>query len=359
MAEDNKDQKTEEPSAKRITDSEEKGNFAHSREINSSFVLLAALLGFLITGEQSTRNLMGSWHMLIAEAGTLQLTFEELYKVVADAMTGFIKVIGPFLVLIMVGGVTSNLIQIGGLRFSTHPLIPKFSKLSPMKGFGRIFSKNTLMELFKSLFKVGIISILSYFIIKSHWNEIPPLMGLGVGEILSFMGFVALEIIFQVLLVMIFLSLIDLAFQRFTYRENLRMTKQEVKEERKETDGNPQIKQRIRTVQMEMARKRMMSAVPDADVVVTNPIHFAVALQYVPDLMRAPKVIAKGKRLVAQRIKALAEENNVMIIENVALAQGLFQMTEVGSYVPPIYYKAVAEILAFVYNLKQRAKARF
>lgn len=160
MAEDNKDQKTEEPSAKRITDSEEKGNFAHSREINSSFVLLAALLGFLITGEQSTRNLMGSWHMLIAEAGTLQLTFEELYKVVADAMTGFIKVIGPFLVLIMVGGVTSNLIQIGGLRFSTHPLIPKFSKLSPMKGFGRIFSKNTVMELFKSLFKVGILSLI-------------------------------------------------------------------------------------------------------------------------------------------------------------------------------------------------------
>ena len=207
MAEDNKDQKTEEPSPKRITDTEEKGNFAHSREVNSSFVLLAALLGFMITGEQSTRNLMGSWHTMIAEAGTVQLTFEELHRVIANSMKGFINVIGPFLVLIMLGGVTSNLLQIGGLRFSTHPLIPKFSKLNPLKGFGRIFSKNTVMELFKSLFKVGIISILSYFIIKSHWNEIPPLMGLGVGETLSFMGFVALEIIFQVLLMMIFLYL--------------------------------------------------------------------------------------------------------------------------------------------------------
>jgi len=161
MAEDNKDQKTEEPSSKRITDTEEKGNFAHSREVNSSFVLLAALLGFMITGEQSTRNLMGSWITMIAEAGTLQLTFEELHRVVANSMKGFISVIGPFLLLIMLGGVTSNLLQIGGLRFSTHPLIPKFSKLSPLKGFGRIFSKNTVMELFKSLFKIGIISILS------------------------------------------------------------------------------------------------------------------------------------------------------------------------------------------------------
>ena len=352
MAEDNKDQKTEEPSAKRITDSEEKGNFAHSREINSSFVLLAALLGFLITGEQSTRNLMGSWHMLIAEAGTLQLTFEELYKVVADAMTGFIKVIGPFLVLIMVGGVTSNLIQIGGLRFSTHPLIPKFSKLSPMKGFGRIFSKNTVMELFKSLFKVGIISILSYFIIKSHWNEIPPLMGLGVGEILSFMGFVALEIIFQVLLVMIFLSLIDLAFQRFTYRENLRMTKQEVKEERKETDGNPQIKQRIRTVQMEMARKRMMSAVPDADVVVTNPTHISIAIKYDPEKNSAPAVIAKGVGPIAMRIREIARENGIPLVEDKPLARTLNKTVEVGQLIPASLYKAVAEILAYVYKLK-------
>ena len=352
MAEDNKDQKTEEPSAKRITDSEEKGNFAHSREINSSFVLLAALLGFLITGEQSTRNLMGSWHMLIAEAGTLQLTFEELYKVVADAMTGFIKVIGPFLVLIMVGGVTSNLIQIGGLRFSTHPLIPKFSKLSPMKGFGRIFSKNTVMELFKSLFKVGIISILSYFIIKSHWNEIPPLMGLGVGEILSFMGFVALEIIFQVLLVMIFLSLIDFAFQRFTYRENLRMTKQEVKEERKETDGNPQIKQRIRTVQMEMARKRMMSAVPDADVVVTNPTHISIAIKYDPEKTSAPAVIAKGVGFIAMRIREIARENGIPLVEDKPLARTLNKTVEVGQLIPASLYKAVAEILAYVYKLK-------
>ena len=352
MAEDNKDQKTEEPSSKRITDSEEKGNFAHSREINSSFVLLAALLGFMITGEQSTRNLMASWHTMIAESGTLQLTYEELYTVTANSMQGFIRIIGPFLVLIMFGGVLSNLIQIGGLRFSTHPLIPKFSKLSPLKGFGRIFSKNTVMELFKSLFKVGIITTLSYFTIKSHWEEIPPLMGLGVGQILSFMGFVALEIIFQILLMMIFLSLLDLAFQRFTYRENLRMTKQEVKEERKETDGNPQIKQRIRTAQMEMARKRMMAAVPDADVVVTNPTHISIAIKYDPEKTSAPLVVAKGVGPIAMRIREIARENGVPLVEDKPLARTLNKTVEIGQLIPASLYKAVAEILAYVYKLK-------
>lgn len=355
MAEDNKDQKTEEPTSKRITDTEEKGNFAHSREINSSFILLAALFGFMILGEQSTRNLMGSWHNMIAESGSLHLTPDTLFKVTVLSMQGFVKVIGPFLVMIMIAGVLSNLIQIGGLRFSTHPLIPKFSKLNPLNGFGRIFSKNSLMELFKSLFKVGIISLVSYFTIKTYWNEIPSMMGLGVGQILSFMGLVALKIIFQVLLIMIFLALIDFAFQRFTYRENLRMTKQEIKEERKETDGNPIIKQRIRTVQMEMARKRMMSAVPDADVVVTNPTHISVAIKYDPDKFSAPIVVAKGMGPIAQRIREIAKENGVPLVEDKPLARTLNKTVEIGQIIPASLYKAVAEILAYVYKLKHQS----
>ena len=161
MAEDNKDQKTEEPSSKRISDSEEKGNFAQSKEINSVFILLSALLGFMIMGEQSTREVMGSWHTHISESATTNLTFQQLYIVIVNSMKEFLKIIGPFLLLIMLGGLGANIMQIGGLRFSSHPLIPKFGKLSPLKGFGRIFSKNTVMELFKSLFKVGIISIVS------------------------------------------------------------------------------------------------------------------------------------------------------------------------------------------------------
>lgn len=352
MAEDNKDQKTEEPTSKRVSDTEEKGNFAHSREINSSFILLAALLGFMILGEQSTRTVMGSWNGMFAESWTLQLTPEELYKVTVNAMKAFAKIVGPFLILIMLAGLASNILQIGGLRFSSHPLVPKFNKLNPLTGFGRIFSKNSVMELFKSLFKVGIITVISYFVIKSHWNEIPPLMGVGVGQILSFMGFVALEIIFNVLLVMIFLALLDFAFQKFTYRENLRMTKQEIKEERKETDGNPQIKQRIRTVQMEMARKRMMSAVPDADVIVTNPTHISVAIKYDTKKFAAPLVVAKGVGPIALRIREIAKENGVPLVEDKPLARTLNKTVQVGQMIPTSLYKAVAEILAYVYKLK-------
>lgn len=352
MAEDNKDQKTEEPTSKRVSDTEEKGNFAHSREINSSFILLAALLGFMILGEQSTRTVMGSWNGMFAESWTLQLTPEELYKVTVNAMKAFAKIVGPFLILIMLAGLASNILQIGGLRFSSHPLVPKFNKLNPLTGFGRIFSKNSVMELFKSLFKVGIITVISYFVIKSHWNEIPPLMGVGVGQILSFMGLVALEIIFNVLLVMIFLSLLDFAFQKFTYRENLRMTKQEIKEERKETDGNPQIKQRIRTVQMEMARKRMMSAVPDADVIVTNPTHISVAIKYDTKKFAAPLVVAKGVGPIALRIREIAKENGVPLVEDKPLARTLNKTVQVGQMIPTSLYKAVAEILAYVYKLK-------
>lgn len=352
MAEDNKDQKTEEPSSKRITDTEKKGNFAHSREVNSAFILLAALTGFMMTGEQSAKNVLEAWHLMITEAGSLQLSTDEFFKVTVDSMKSFFKIIGPFLLLIMFAGVSSNLMQIGGLRFSGHPLIPKFNKLNPLKGFGRIFSKNSLMELFKSLFKVSIISMASYFTISSHWDEIPLLMGLGVGEILSFMGRVSLEIIFQVLVLMIFLSLIDFAFQKFTYKENLRMTKQEVKDERKETDGNPQIKQRIRTVQMEMARKRMMAAVPEADVVVTNPTHISVAIQYDAVKHAAPIVLAKGAGDVAMKIREIAKEHGVPIVEDKPLARVLNKTVEIGQQIPDSLFKAVAEILAYVYQLK-------
>ena len=352
MADNNKDQKTEEPTSKRVTDTEKKGNFAHSKEINSSFILLAALLGFMILGEQSTRNVMGSWTDMFAESWALQLTPEELYKVTANAMQAFVKIVGPFLIIIMLAGVMSNLLQIGGLRFSSHPLVPKFNKLNPLSGFGRIFSKNSVMELFKSLFKVGIISVISYYVIKSHWKEIPPLMGFGVGQVLSFMGFVALEIIFNVLLVMIFLSLLDFTFQKFTYLENLRMTKQEVKEERKESDGNPQVKQRIRTVQMQMARKRMMSAVPEADVIVTNPTHISIAIKYDTENFAAPLVVAKGVGPIAMRIREIAKENGIPLVEDKPLARTLNKTVEVGQMIPASLYKAVAEILAYVYKLK-------
>jgi len=352
MAEENKDQKTEEASSKRITDTEEKGNFAQSREISSSFVLLASIIAFSIVGKHATETVIKTWYSNLAEMGTIHLNIHELFRLMNWNMQNLFFIIGPILIIIMVAGVLANVVQTGGLHFSLHPLKPKWSKLNPLKGFGRIFSKTSLVELFKSLFKISIVSVIAYQTINSHWDEIPVLMGYGVGQVLFFMGEVMVEIMIKVLLVMIFLAALDFSFQKYTYLENLRMTKQEVKDERKDLEGNPQIKQRIRSVQMEMMRRRMMAAVPEADVVVTNPTHFSIAIKYDTKIDAAPVVVAKGQNEIALRIREIAKESNVPLVEDKPLARTLYKTVDVGQLIPASLYKAVAEILAYVFKLK-------
>jgi flagellar biosynthetic protein FlhB len=254
----------------------------------------------------------------------------------------------------MAAGLLSNILQTGGLKFSLQPLSPKWSKLNPMKGFGRIFSKTSVVELFKSIFKISVVAIIAYYAVKGHWDEVPTLMGYGVHQTLLFMGEVMIEIMVKVFLVMLILAALDFAFQKFTYLENLRMTKQEVKDERKDLEGNPLIKQRIRTVQMEMTRRRMMSAVPEADVVITNPTHFSIAIKYDMKNDAAPVVVAKGQNDIALRIREIAKENNIPLVEDKPLARTLYKNVDVGQLVPASLYKAVAEILAYVYKLKRK-----
>ena len=352
MAEENKDQKTEEATSKRITDTEEKGYFAQSREISSSFVLLASIIAFSIVGRHATETVIKTWYSNLAEMGAINLNVHELFRLMNWNMQNLFFIIGPILIIIMVAGVLANVVQTGGLQFSLHPLSPKWSKLSPLKGFGRIFSKTSLVELFKSLFKISIVSVIAYQTINSHWDEIPALMGYGVGQVLFFMGEVMVEIMIKVLLVMIFLAALDFSFQKYTYLENLRMTKQEVKDERKDLEGNPQIKQRIRSVQMEMMRRRMMAAVPEADVVVTNPTHFSIAIKYDTKIDAAPVVVAKGQNEIALRIREIAKESNVPLVEDKPLARTLYKTVDVGQLIPASLYKAVAEILAYVFKLK-------
>jgi len=352
MAEENKDQKTEEASSKRITDTEEKGNFAQSREISSSFILLASIIAFSLAGKNATETVLKTWYSLFTQMGSINLDVHELFRLLKWNMHNFLFIIGPILVIIMIAGVFANVVQTGGLRMSAHPLSLKWNKLSPLKGFGRIFSKTSLVELFKSLFKITIVTVIAYQTIKGHWDEVPILMGYGVGQTLFFMGEVMVEIMIKVLIVMIFLAALDFSFQKYTYLENLRMTKQEVRDERKDIEGNPQIKNRIRSVQLEMTRRRMMAAVPEADVVVTNPTHFSVAIKYDVENHVAPVVVAKGQNEIALRIREIAKENNVPLVEDKPLARTLYKTVDVGQLIPASLYKAVAEILAYVFKLK-------
>jgi len=352
MAEENKDQKTEDASSKRISDTQEKGNFAQSREISSSFVLLASIITFSIGGKNATETVIKTWYSNLAEMGTLNLNSSELFGLMKWNMQNFFYIVAPILIIIMLAGVLASVFQTGGLKFSLKPLSPKWNKLNPLKGFGRIFSKNSVVELFKSLFKISIVSIIAYQTINSHWGEIPVLMGYGVGQTLLFMGEVMVEIMIKVLLVMIFLAALDFSFQKYTYLENLRMTKQEVRDERKDLEGNPQIKQRIRSVQMEMVRRRMMAAVPEADVVITNPTHFSVAIKYDTENDAAPVVVAKGQNEIALKIREIAKESNIPLVEDKPLARTLYKTVDVGQLIPASLYKAVAEILAYVFKLK-------
>jgi flagellar biosynthetic protein FlhB len=352
MAEENKDQKTEDASSKRISDTQEKGNFAQSREISSSFVLLASIITFSIGGKNATETVIKTWYSNLAEMGTLNLNSAELFGLMKWNMQNFFYIVAPILIIIMLAGVLASVFQTGGLKFSLKPLSPKWSKLNPLKGFGRIFSKNSVVELFKSLFKIAIVSIIAYQTINGHWDEIPVLMGYGVGQTLLFMGEVMVEIMIKVLLVMVFLAALDFSFQKYTYLENLRMTKQEVKDERKDLEGNPQIKQRIRSVQMEMVRRRMMAAVPEADVVITNPTHFSVAIKYDTENDAAPVVVAKGQNEIALKIREIAKESNIPLVEDKPLARTLYKTVDVGQLIPASLYKAVAEILAYVFKLK-------
>ncbi len=354
MAEEDKDQRTEEASAKRRREKEEKGQFAISREVNSTFGLLGSLLVFIFMGGQITQNILKMWGSFLTNVGTFQLNESNVFVLFQFVLKSSLLILGPIFIGVAVAGVLSNILQTGGFKFSLYPLEPNFSKLNPMKGFGRLFSVHSVVELLKSIFKMLIIGFIAYKTVKSELNQIPLLMDMEAGQTLVYIGEISIKIMVRTLWAMIILSLIDYGFQKYKHLESMKMTKQEVKEERKETEGNPQIKARVKSIQIQLARKRMMAQVPKAEVVITNPLHYAVALQYERDAMEAPVVIAKGSNYLAQKIKEIAKKHDVPIVENKPLAQALFKFVEVGGAIPHTLFRAVAEVLAYVYKLKNK-----
>jgi flagellar biosynthesis protein FlhB len=250
----------------------------------------------------------------------------------------------------MLAGIFSNVSQ-NGFMLSGEPLTPNFNKLNPINGIKRLFSLRSFVESAKAVVKVVVIGFMAYSMLRKDMDQIPGLVSLSITDILAFMGHSALKLGYYTCLVLILLAAIDLFFQRWQHERDLRMTKQEVKDEYRQREGDPMVRSRIRAVQREMAMRRMMDAVPDATVVITNPTHLAVALKFERD-MQAPQVVAKGAGPIAQRIKAVAQENDVTIIEQKPLARALYKMVEIDQYIPGELYHAVAEILAYVYRLK-------
>lgn len=352
MAEDSDLERTEPASQRRIEQAREKGQVARSRELTTVAVLLAAGGGLTFMGG----GMMEHLRALMKNALTLERmsAFDparmshHLYQYSVDIVLAFLPLLG----LMLLATVASSILLSGWL-FSVEALMPDFSRLSPLKGMKRIISWSGIVEMLKAVFKAGLIGGVAFWVV---WQDVDGVIALvsepletGMAHLAGMVGFTFMAVSASLLLIVA----IDVPYQLWNHGRQLRMTKEEVRQEGKETEGDPHVKARIRALQREAARRRMMSEVPKADVIVTNPTHYAVALRYQEKKMRAPQVIAKGAALVALRIRELGEDHHVPILEAPPLARALYRHAELGQEIPARLYTAVAEVLAYVYQLRR------
>jgi len=353
MAEDTGGEKTLPASEQKIRRAREDGNVAKSQDLSAAWTLLVALIALYLVGPSIFRGLLEMAQYYFGEVIHEEITVSTFPEITMVALGRMGLMLMPLLLLLTGAGLAVNLLQVGFL-FSSKAITPKLDKINPITGLKRFLSLRTLVELIKSLLKVTLVSAIVFYTLRNQWPLLLNLIYLEpIGTALA-VSQVVVDVWWRVVAVMLVLGALDYAFQRWQHRHDLRMTHQESREESKQLEGDPKIKQRIRQLQRQMATQRMMKEVPTADVVVTNPIRFAVAIRYDMAKMETPVVIAKGARLMAKRIRDIATVNNVPIVEKPELARTLFRSVEVGQPIPEDVFLAVAEVLAFVYRIDQR-----
>jgi flagellar biosynthesis protein FlhB len=342
--------RSEKATPRRKQEAREKGQVARSVEVNSALVLLAALTTFRFAGPYMVDS-MNQLGVFTYQNMSASFGMENVYSSTIFYMVQVFKIIIPVLGVVLLVGLIANYLQVG-FMFSVKPLTPKFSNINPITGFQKLFSRRSLIEFVKSLLKLLIIGWIGYEGVKSALPQLIPAMDMQGAEALKFVGALTMKILTRIILALVILAILDYFYQRWEYEENLKMTKQEVRDEFRQSEGDPMIKARIRQIQREMARRRMFESIPRADVVVTNPTHVAVALEY-KDGMRTPIVLAKGERVIAERIKEMAERHGIPIVQNPPLARALLKQCPVGAPISPDLFEAVAEVLAFVYRMNK------
>ena len=349
-------EKTEDATAKKLQDVRKEGNVAKSREIPTAatllalFVCLKLAMGFI---GNHLLNAFTSYYQLIPKYASEGLDTKGFSSLLTNVIANLSIIIIPFLVAGFVMALLSNILQFK-FQVTGKPLQPKFSKMNPISGFKRMFSINTLMELLKSVVKIIVIAYISYGVFTEHAKDIYLLYDISLTQGILLMYDIILELLIKVSVLFIAISAVDYMFQRWKFKQDNKMTKQEVKDEYKNTEGDPKIKGQQRQRMQQASQRRMMAAIPEADVVITNPTHFAVALSYKSGQGQAPIVVAKGADFLAGRIKEIARDSNVDIVENKPLARMLYYNVDLGSEIPPELYQAVAEVLAYVYQLHNR-----
>lgn len=353
MADDDQDdsQKTEEPTQKRLEEAVRKGQVAFSREVSNFFMLLALTINlvwlapYVMTGAtEALARFIISPDDIPTDMGDLQLLMGKTLGDVALVMAL------PILATI-IAAFASSLVQ-NKFIFSMEPIIPKLEKISPLKGLKRLFSMRSIVEFIKGLIKIIIVGSVATYAVWPHLHHLNGLPGYETGETVKLLAALVMRLLVGVCAIMGLIALLDYLYQRYEYMKNLRMTKQELRDEYKQQEGDPQIKARLRQIRMERARQRMMAAVPSADVVITNPTHYSIALRYDQETMKAPMVVALGIDAIALRIREVAKEHDVPIVENPPLARALYAAAELDEEIPVEHYQAVAEVISYVYQLK-------
>jgi len=346
-----RESRTEKPTPRRLQKAREKGQIARSREVAPALVLLGGLVILYYSGQKLVLTLAIQMRDTLRLNVPSEVTVPFIQGILHTTAVRLGSTVGLVMAAALLLGVTANVMQ-GGLALSWNALAFNFEKLSPKNGLGRVFSKNGLIELMKAMLLLSVVSVIAYRVVYDHLPLYPRLVLMDPGQLLYWIASICYEVFIRVAVFLAFLAVADYGFQKYRFLEQLKMTKQEVKEEYKELEGDPLVRARIRRIQRELARRRMMAEVPKADVVITNPTHYAIALSYKMESMEAPQLVAKGVGFLALKIKELAQQHDVPLVENKSLAQTLYKTVEIGEYIPASLYRAVAEILAYVYKAR-------
>jgi len=351
MAEENFQERTEKATPRRREKARERGQVTKSMELNSAIIVCGGVTMLFALGPFVGSRSLEIMRYTMANAPCLATIDPTFYSLFVNNLMHFFVILLPVFGIMVVMGLAVNIAQVG-FRVTPKAMEPKFEKLNLVSGLKRLVSVRSLVMMVRDSLKLALIAFIAYKAITSEFDHFFLLPDMSVVQLAHTMGKMALWVALKLGAAMFVLAVLDYAYHKYDYEKNLRMSRQEIKDEHKDTEGSPEIKSRVRQVKREMARRRMIAEVPNAHVVITNPTHLAVALKYQPDNMDAPQVIAKGQRLIARKIKEIAREHNIPVVEDKPLARALYKMCDIGQLVPQSLYRAVAEVLAYVYRLK-------
>lgn len=357
MAESDSGEKTEEPTAKKLTDARKKGQIARSKDLGTMFVLVGSACAMLLMGSSLVEGLSLMMKRLFSLNRQEAMDVNALFNVVENSVSLVIVPMLWIFFIILAAAFIGNT-MLGGMSFSWQAMAPKASRLSPIAGFKRMFGVQAAVELIKSILKFFVVFIVAFLLLSGLFEQI---LGLSLEAVPTNFGHAVNMLLWMFLTLALsigIIAVIDAPYQVWNHNRQLKMTKQEIKDEHKNTEGNPEVKGRIKRTQYEMSQRRMMAEVPNSDVVITNPTHYSIALKYDAAVGGAPKLVAKGIDEMAMHIRTIAKENNVEIVQSAALARSLYYTAEIDQDIPEELYAAVAQVLAFIFQLNEYKKGR-